>query len=164
MLSKFLEWYKSKRKQPSLANLANINMPSNSGEKQKGKATRRRKGAANKKRKETLPVVVSRVVPKIPERPKPAFGTFAFAKLNFLDPKVSKCYGCGEGLKPGGAIPNPPEDLVVVTKAFRKYYQDGKQQASPTPSLVYYHINPNCISVHHVAYIPGLCVKLTKQQ
>ena len=37
-----------------------------------------------------------------PERPKPPPGIFAFAKLSFLDSKVSRCYDCGQTLKPRG--------------------------------------------------------------
>jgi hypothetical protein len=51
----------------------------------------------------------------VPARPKPAPGLFMFGRLAFLDNKVSRCYGCGEALKPGGPIPDPPDDLVVTT-------------------------------------------------
>ena len=50
----------------------------------------------------------------VPARPKPAPGLFMFGRLTFLDKKVSRCYGCGEALKPGGLIPHPPDDLVVT--------------------------------------------------
>ena len=56
----------------------------------------------------------------VPARPKPAPGLFMFGRLTFLDKKVSRCYGCGEALKPKGLIPHPPDDLVVTTRLHRK--------------------------------------------
>jgi hypothetical protein len=69
-----------------------------------------------------------------------------FGRLAFLDNKVSRCYGCGEALKPGGRIPHPPDDLVVTTRLNRQYYnQDGQLQTSPRISSVYFHLNPQCV-------------------
>lgn len=37
----------------------------------------------------------------LPSQPKPPYGVFAFARLSFLDKRVSLCYACGQGLKKG---------------------------------------------------------------
>ena len=46
-------------------------------------------------------------------------------------PSVKVCYGCGGELKPGGRIPDPPNDLVIVSGDKRSYYdtQTKKIQA-----------------------------------
>ena len=72
-------------------------------------------------------------------------GLFMFDRLTFLDKKVSRCYGCGEALKPGGLIPHPPDDLVVTTRLHRKYYREGKLQTSPRISSVYFHLKQDCV-------------------
>ena len=48
------------------------------------------------------------------------------------------------GLKPGGVLPPPPNDLVMTTRLHRKYYKDGQLQISPTISSVYLHVNSCC--------------------
>ena len=54
--------------------------------------------------------------PTYPQRPKPTPGILVFARLAFLDSKVTRCYGCGYSLKPDGTIPDPPDDLVLTTR------------------------------------------------
>ena len=54
--------------------------------------------------------------PTYPQRQKPTPGILVFAKLAFLDSKVTRCYGCGYSLKPDGTIPDPPDDLVLTTR------------------------------------------------
>ena len=92
-----------------------------------------------------------------PERPKPAPGIFAFGILSFLDSKVSRCYGCGQTLKPGGLISLAPDDLVLTTRLQRKYYKDGRQHISPDISSVYCHVNPYCVTTAFPGFQPSLC-------
>ena len=40
-----------------------------------------------------------------PQHPKPTPGILVFARLAFLDSKVTQCYGCGYSLKPDRTIP-----------------------------------------------------------
>ena len=35
--------------------------------------------------------------------------------LQYLHHTVRVCYGCGGELKPNGCIPNPPNDLIIVS-------------------------------------------------
>ena len=76
-----------------------------------------------------------------PARQKPDFGSFAFARLPYLDSRVSRCYGCGELLKPGGVLPPPPNDLVMTTRLHRKYYKDG-QLCTSSPTRLHTGIVP----------------------
>ena len=66
-----------------------------------------------------------------PQHPKPTPGILVFARLAFLDSKVTRCYGCGYSLKPDGTIPDPPDDLVLTTRLHWQYYKAGQQQMSP---------------------------------
>ena len=75
-----------------------------------------------------------------PQRPKPPPGIFAFARLIFLDSRVSRCYGCGQPLKPEG-VPQAPDDLIVTTRPNRKFYKEGRQHVSPDVSSVYCHVS-----------------------
>lgn len=43
--------------------------------------------------------------PTYPQRPKPTPGILVFARLAFLDSKVTRCYGCGYSLKPDELYP-----------------------------------------------------------
>ena len=68
------------------------------------------------------------------------------------------CYGCGGELKPGGRIPDPPNDLVIVSGGKRSYYdtQTKKVKQSELVCNVYFHLNPNCVTVRHQFFIAGL--------
>ena len=95
--------------------------------------------------------------PTYPQRPKPAPGILVFARLPFLDSKVTRCYGCCDSLKPEGTNPHPPDDLVLTTRLHRQYYKDGRQHTSPDISSVYYHVNPNCVRVTFPSFQPNSC-------
>ena len=95
--------------------------------------------------------------PYNPQRPKPPSGIFAFALLSFLDSKVSRCYGCGQSLKPDGLVPQAPNDLVVTTRLHRKYYKDGRQHVSPDLSSVYCHVNLYCVTTAFPGFQASLC-------
>ncbi|KAL9974524.1 hypothetical protein ACROYT_G011569 [Oculina patagonica] len=92
-----------------------------------------------------------------PQRPKPPTGIFAFALLSFLDSKVSRCYGCGQSLKPGGLVPQAPNDLVVTTRLHRKYFKDGGHHVSPDVSSIYCHVNLYCVTTAFPGFQPNLC-------
>ena len=53
------------------------------------------------------------------------------------------CYGCGGELKPGGRIPDPPYDLVIVSGDKRSNYdtQTSKLKQSELVSNVYFYLN-----------------------
>ena len=95
--------------------------------------------------------------PTYPQRPNPTPGILVFARLAFLDSKVTRCYGCGYSLKPDRSIPDPPDDLVLTTRLHRQYYKAGQQQTSPDISTVYYHVNPFCIRVTFSSFEPNVC-------
>ena len=67
ILQKFMRWFNGKRRQPKLTALADVNMPSSSGQKGSAKrATQRRRGPANAKKVQPTSVV-SRVTPPRPD-------------------------------------------------------------------------------------------------
>ena len=93
----------------------------------------------------------------VPARHKPIPGSFIFAKLAFLDPRVSRCYGCGEPLKPGGSSPSPPNDLVMTTRLHRRYYKDGQLQVSPEIKPVYLHVSSYCARSAYEDFNAAFC-------
>lgn len=97
------------------------------------------------------------VSPTAPVRPKPSVGVFTFARMQFLDNRVSKCYGCGGDLKPGGQIPSPPGDLIATTRLHRQFYKNGQHQTSPIVSSVYFHLNLYCLQRGYGSFHSGLC-------
>ena len=95
--------------------------------------------------------------PPFPQWPKPEAGILVFARLPFLDSKVTRCYGCGDTLKPSGTTPSPPDDLVLTIRLHRRYFKDRRQHMSPDISSVYYHVNPYCIRITFPAFQPNVC-------
>ena len=93
-----------------------------------------------------------------PARPKPQFGAFVIGLLQHQHPSVRVCYGCGSESKPRGCILDPPNDLIIVSGDKRSYYDTvtKKVKQSDLVSNVYFHLNPNCITVRHQFFIPGL--------
>ena len=93
----------------------------------------------------------------MPARRKPQFGTFVIGLLQYQHPSVKVCYGCGGELKPSGRIPDPPNDLVIVSGDKRSYHdtQTKKVKQSELVSNVYFHLNPNCVTVRHQFFIAG---------
>lgn len=106
---------------------------------------------------ETSPLPTYQAQQCSPSRQKPDPGSFAFARLPYLDIRVSRCYGCGELLKPGGVLPPPPSDLVLTTRLHRKYYKDGQLQISPTISSVYLHVSSYCARAALPEFTPAYC-------
>ena len=93
-----------------------------------------------------------------PARPKPQFGAFVIGLLQHQYLSVRVCYGCGSELKPRGCIPDPPNDLIIVSGDKRSYYDTvtKKVKQSDLVSNVYFYLNPNCVTVRHQFFIPGL--------
>ena len=73
----------------------------------------------------------------------PVPGQFIVYPLNLCPPQVSICYGCSNSLKPGGQIPHPPHDLVVVSNMMRSFHLGGQWKSKQ--SNVYFHCNVACI-------------------
>ena len=75
----------------------------------------------------------------------------------WIPARVSRCYGCGQSLKPGGLVPQAPDDLVVTTRPHRKYFKDGRQHFSSDVSSVYYHVNLYCVNTAFPRFQSNLC-------
>ena len=65
-----------------------------------------------------LAAVVLALAPLSPGYPNPLFGTYMLYFLKHCPPQVRTCFGCGQTLKPGGQIREPPYDLVIECKNF----------------------------------------------
>ena len=102
---------------------------------------------------ENRPVAISR-----PARQVPQFGAFVIGLLQYHHPSVRVCYGCGADLKPEGMMPELPHDLVVISRDKRSYYDTTTKTMKQNQHIsnVYFHLNPNCVTVRHQFFIPGL--------
>ena len=52
---------------------------------------------------------------------------------------------CGQALKPGGVIGNPPYDLVVVSRMPRQYIDQSGKRHQSRETNVYFHALTRCI-------------------
>ena len=69
---------------------------------------------------------------------------FVLSSLSSCDARVSSCYGCDRLLKiimvdGSKRIPDPPFDLVLITKMRREYRKDGEIRESSEFRNVYFH-------------------------
>ena len=53
------------------------------------------------------------------------------------------CFGCGNPLRQRDRVPDPPNDLVIVSKMLREWTYQG--QARSKIGNVYFHCNLRCI-------------------
>ena len=91
-----------------------------------------------------------------PAKPNPAPGTYVVALLMHTDPRVSTCYGCRNTLKPGSMIPPCPNDMVVASRLYRKYFKDGREHISPSMSMVYFHASIPCILLQCPGFVTSM--------
>ena len=63
--------------------------------------------------------------------------------LQHCPQKISVCFGCGNTLKPGGFIGNPPMDLVIVSHMARSWVQDN--QVFSEHANVDFHYQQQCV-------------------
>jgi hypothetical protein len=78
--------------------------------------------------------------------------------LEYCDPRVSKCFGCGGDMKPNGNVPEVPNNMVIVSRARRRYVQNGEYKTSPGLSNVYFHFNIACVKLHNQYFLPAFLV------
>ena len=87
-------------------------------------------------------------------KPSPPPGIFVLYLLNFCDPRVSRCYGCGYSIKVDGLNNPPPSDLVIVTKPCRQYRKEGQARVSNEFSNVYFHACVQCVNEKIPHFLP----------
>ena len=68
---------------------------------------------------------------------------FVVYLLQFCPTQTSMCFGCGNPLRQRDRIPDPPNDLVFVSKMLREWTYQG--QARSQMGNVYFHCNLSCI-------------------
>ena len=88
-------------------------------------------------------------------KPSPPPGIFVLYLLQFCDPRVSRCYGCGHPIKAVGLTNVPPSDLVIVTKLCREYRKEGETRVSNEFSNAYFHANLQCIHKRLPHFLPS---------
>ncbi|CAG2201835.1 unnamed protein product [Mytilus edulis] len=153
LLEKFVKWFKTKTISLNLTGLANLNMPCGRGKKPH-KATQKRKGKANKRNETALAYLDEHDQPQVPP-PRPPDGGYVIYFLKDCDNKVSKCYGCKGNLKHEGQIPQPPGDLVVVSRGRREYFKDGTKLYGEINNI-YFHLSEQCIKSKNTFFVPSL--------
>ena len=93
------------------------------------------------------PIPLSRTRTNAPPQrvsfPNPFPGQFTIYLLQFCPAQTSMCFGCGNQLRQQDTIPEPPDDLVVVSKMLREWTFQGRARSKV--SNVYFHCNTNCI-------------------
>ena len=87
--------------------------------------------------------------------PNPLPNCYVLSILKCCHKNVSKCYGCGGNFYQNG-YPAPPNDLLVVSKTQRKFFDPLTKQLLKSPQLqnVYFHFNYVCISSHDNMFTP----------
>ena len=75
--------------------------------------------------------------------------------LQYQYPSLRGYYGCGRGLKPSGQIPYRPNNLLSLVETNAPIVI-RKQKQSELVSNVYFHPNPNYITLRHQFFIVGL--------
>ena len=83
-----------------------------------------------------MPLILFYLQNKSPNTSTPAVqeGSFQLSLLKRCSPLVRRCYGCKGVLKLRRGedffIPNPPEDLVIISSTRRAYWQNGEQKTA----------------------------------
>ncbi len=72
--------------------------------------------------------------------------------MQHCPPQVKTCFGCGQTLRPGGPIGQPPYDLVIVSNANRPF-RDKTGQLQERPGNVYFHVNTGCLKRHQAYFM-----------
>eukprot|EP00112_Aurelia_sp_Birch-Aquarium-sp1_P007142 Seg1779.6 transcript_id=Seg1779.6/GoldUCD/mRNA.D3Y31 product="hypothetical protein" protein_id=Seg1779.6/GoldUCD/D3Y31 len=85
-------------------------------------------------------------------------GSYLVTLLRFCHEKTAACYGCSAPLKDlQGQIPPPPKDMVIVTKARRRYYDPNGMPREGKLGNVYFHFNVDCVKRKNNYFVPFLC-------
>ena len=83
------------------------------------------------------------------------YGVFMLYLLQFCPGQTSTCFGCGNPLKQGTAIPDAPNDLVVVSKMPREWMFQGRTYSKI--SNVYFHCATACILRKQPNFVVSSC-------
>ena len=94
-------------------------------------------------------------MPSTPSFPSAIPGQFMLYLLQFCPGQTSTCFGCGNPLKQGTAIPDAPNDLVVVSKMPREWMFQGRTYSKI--SNVYFHCATACILRKQPNFVVSSC-------
>ena len=110
-----------------------------------------------------MPLILFYLQNKSPNTSTPAVqeGSFQLSLLKRCSPLVRRCYGCKGVLKLRRGeeffIPNPPEDLVIISSTRRAYWQNGEQKTGRLGN-VYFHCKVECVQKLQPQFIPFLVI------
>ena len=78
--------------------------------------------------------------------PTPSFGTFEIHLLQHCHHLVRVCFGCQQALKPGNRVPDPPNELTIVSRMPRSFRLSNGEMVNRQGN-VYFHVYRNCVLV-----------------
>ena len=145
ILCAFISWRVSRKKSNySLTSAVNSNIPKGAGKKPNERAN----WACRKKTAQTS---ASCVVDPLPADTED-FYVFRFLK----NTKIMVCYGCGQKFRHSlTEVPEPPNDLVLARKEYRKYVNNyGQLKMSLKKEFVHYHVKQDCVKSKDSAFVP----------
>ena len=90
--------------------------------------------------------------------PTPVSGTFELHLLRYCPPLVRVCFGCCQTLKSGHSIPNPPNDMTVVSRMQRIFILPTSGERVSREGNVYFHLHVNCIRTKQPFFQPNMVV------
>lgn len=171
----------------SITRLASNDRPKDAGKKATKATQRRKGAANKptsvitgyqQRQHETIPApsaIQTQSVPKAPQSvatptcqkktrkvgvttPDPLPGTYVITLLRLCHDKTSKCYGCsGSFHGKDGSYLTPPNDVVIVGKSRRKFYDQQGNQKEGKLGNVYFHFNADCVRIKNSFFVPFLC-------
>lgn len=92
-----------------------------------------------------------------PKTPDPQPGQYHLTLLKFCHANTSTCYGCIGKFNQENVPPLlPPNDMVIVSKARRTYFDSASKVCviAPNFSRVYFHFNECCIRLKDALFTP----------
>ena len=88
--------------------------------------------------------------------PQPSNGAFEVHLLQFCHVNVRSCFGCGQTLKPGDRIPDPPHDITIVSRMLRPFNHKTSGERMSKERNVYFHVHVGCIRSKQPYFQPSM--------
>ena len=180
----FVEKFNRSKAHSTVKKLADAGKEERAGKK-RTKSTQRRKGPANCVKPKIQKYIASTDLPANPQaiasdggnhlcqpiisgmqaattvsqppQPDPPVHGYVLALLRFCHRNVAVCYKCSGKFYEHG-YPQPPNDMVVVSKTQRKYFDVNVREwkTSGEFAKVYYHFNRACIAHYNQFFSPQM--------
>ena len=82
-------------------------------------------------------------------------GTSEIHLLQHCHHLVRVCFGCQQALKPGNGVPDPPNDLTIVSRMPRSLRLSNREMVNRQGN-VYFHVYRNCVLVKQPYFQPSM--------